>query len=168
MPHEIHPDTPAGGRAMTELFSRFDIDHVTQVLRQRGEPYGIRFGDMSWLSNSRRALEMSEFAREHGNYHRVHMAIFKAYFTDGKDIGDMDVLTDLAGECGLNADELVAALEEGRYSHRVAQGSDQARKAGVTAVPTFVIDGRPPITGAVNESVFREALQAAANASREG
>lgn len=147
---------------MTELFSQFDIDNVTQTLRQRGKPYGIEFGDMHWLSNSRLALEAAEFARDHDNYHAMHMALFKAYFTDGQNIGNMDVLKAVAGECGLNPDAMAAALKEGRYSDRVADGSVLARQAGVTAVPTFVIEGQPAITGAVNEVVFREALQAAA------
>jgi predicted DsbA family dithiol-disulfide isomerase len=164
VPHEIHPDTPTQGRPMTELVSQFDIDHITEVLRQRGKPYGIKFGDMTLLSNSRRALETGEFARDHGSYHRVHMALFKAYFTDGKDIGDTDVLKSVVRECGLDPDALFAALEEERYSEQVREGSAAAGRAGVTAIPTFLIQDLPAITGAVNETVFREILQLAANA----
>ena len=149
---------------MTELFSRFDIDNVTETLRQRGKPYGIEFRDMIRLPNSRRALETAEFARDHGSYHQAHMALFKAFFTDGKNIGDTDVLKSVAGECGLAPDALVAALEEGRYSEKVREGSAAAVRAGVKAVPTFIVEGLPAITGAVNEAVFREALQQAANA----
>ena len=149
---------------MTDLFNRFDIDDMTNVLRQRGRPYGIKFGDMHRLSNSRPALETGEFARDHGDYHRVHMALFKAYFTDGRDIGNRAVLTSVAVDCDLDPDELMTALDEGRYTERVRRGSEAAHRAGVTAVPTFVIKGRPAITGAVNEAVFREALQGAADA----
>lgn len=149
---------------MTDLFNRFDIDNITGVLRQRGKPYGIEFGDMNRLSNSRLALETGEFARERGDYRRAHMALFKAYFTDGRDIGDRAVLRSVAGDCGLAPDALMAALDEGRYTERVRRGSEAARRDGVTAVPTFVIKGRPPITGAVGEALFREALQGAADA----
>ncbi|BDQ34084.1 hypothetical protein JCM14722_16260 [Pseudodesulfovibrio portus] len=149
---------------MTDLFNRFDIDNITGVLRQRGRPYGIEFGDMSRLSNSRLALETGEFARDHGDYHRVHMALFKAYFTFGRDIGDRAVLRSVAGDCGLDPNELMAALEEGRYTEQVRRGSDAARRDKVTAVPTFIIRGCPAITGAVNETLFREALQGAAAA----
>lgn len=147
---------------MAELFSQFDIDNVTETLRQRGKPYGIKFRDMGLLANSRRALETAEFARDHGSYHQVHMALFEAYFTDGKDIANIDVLKSVVGGCGLDPDALVAALEEGRYLERVSEGSAAAGRAGVTAIPTFLIEGLPAITGAVNEAVFREALQRAA------
>lgn len=147
---------------MTELFSQFDIDHVSEVLRQRGKPYGITFGDMTRLSNSRLALETAEFARDHGEYHAVHTALFKSYFTDGADIGDMDILKSVVDRCNLNPETLATAIEDGRYSKRVANGSRQARKDGVTAMPTFIIEGQNPITGAVSEAVFRETLQAAA------
>lgn len=158
LPHEIHPDTPIGGRSVTDLFSRFDVDNVLGECRRRGKPYNLEFGELTWLSNSRLSLRMGEFARDAGVYDAVHHALFKAYFTDGRDIGDMDVLLDLARQCGF-ADALQAALDSGQYLDRVKQGSEEARQRGVTAVPTFFIEGLPPITGAVSEERFREALQ---------
>jgi len=159
IPHEIHPETPAEGRLITELFSQWDVDHVLTVCRQRGDPYGIRFGERPWLSNSRLALEAAEFARAKGCYQPLHNALFKAYFSDGEDIGDMAVLLELASNNGLSADELEAALDEGRYSIQVTEGSVEAKRLGVTAVPSFFIEDLPVITGAVSESTFRKALQ---------
>lgn len=135
------------------------MDHVLTVCRQRTEQYGLRFGERPWLSNSRLSLEAGEFAREHGRYDAFHHNIFKAYFSDGEDIGDMNVLLEVAKHSGLDPKELEEALDEGRYSVQVSQGSDEARKAGVTAVPTFIIEGHPPITGAIHEDKFREVLQ---------
>lgn len=146
---------------MTELFNRFDIDQVTETCNQRGKPYDIRFGEMRRLSNSNLALMAAEFARDHGGYEDFHTRMFTAYFTEGRDIGDMDVILTEAEAGGLDTAALRTALEEGRYAERVAQGSDRARAAGVTAIPTFVMDGVPPITGAINESLFRKALEAA-------
>jgi predicted DsbA family dithiol-disulfide isomerase len=96
------------------------------------------------------------------------MALFKAYFTFGRDIGDRTVLKTVAEDCGLDPNELMAALDEGRYTEQVRRGSDAARRDGVTAVPTFIIEGRPAITGAVSEALFREALQEATDALSAG
>ena len=135
------------------------MDHVLTVCRQRGEPYGLRFGERPWLSNSRLALEAAEYARDKGRYDALHHAVFKAYFSDGEDIGDMGVLLTIAASCGLDTGELERALDEGHHSIRVSQGTDQARQRGVTAVPTFFIEDAPAITGAMAEKRFREVLR---------
>jgi len=159
VPHELHPETPVQGQPMTERFNQFDIDQAAITCNQRGKPYGIVFGDMSLLSNSRLSLEAAEYAREQGAYHAFHNAVFKASFTDGKNIGDMDVLLDVGESCGLDRAELRVSLEEGSFAEQVAKGSEAARAAGVTALPTFIIEDLPPITGAVHEDTFRKVLQ---------
>lgn len=146
---------------MTERFNQFDIDQAVITCNQRGAPYGIAFGDMALLSNTRLSLEAAEFAREQGAYHAFHNAVFKAGFTDGKNIGDMDVLLDVGESCGLNRMELQTSLEEHQYAELVAKGSEAAGAAGVTALPTFIIENLPPITGAVHEDAFRKVLQEA-------
>ncbi|MCJ2165564.1 DsbA family protein [Pseudodesulfovibrio sp. S3-i] len=163
IPHEIHPDTPPQGRIMTELFDQIDIDQVTMSCNQRGKPYGIRFKEMTLLANSRLALEAAEFARDAGAFQAFHGRIFEAYFTDGRNIGDLSVILDEAVRCGLDTYALKTALDERVHAGTVAEGSMAARAAGVTAIPTFLIPGQPPITGAVHEEVIRKALQQAAS-----
>ncbi|QGY39670.1 hypothetical protein GM415_05910 [Pseudodesulfovibrio cashew] len=159
LPHEIHPETPKEGRPMTDLFPRFDIDQVTMTCRQRGEPYGLEFADMHTLSNTHLALEAAEFARDEGRYHDFHRAVFRAYFTEGRNIGDMTVLLDVARQCSLDADRLHRALAEARFAKRVTEGSEEAKARGVTAIPAFFFEGGPTITGAVSEDRFREVLR---------
>ena len=116
---------------------------------------------MRHLSNTRLALQAAEFAREQGVFHAFHSAVFRAYFTDGEDVGDTAVLLDVGERCGLDRGQLALALEEQRFAGQVAQGSEAARAAGVTALPTFLVEDLPPITGAVSEEAFRKALQKA-------
>lgn len=144
---------------MVEVFNQFDIDQVVMACRQHGARYGLEFGDMTILSNTRLALEAAEFARDNGRYHEFHNAVFKAYFTDGSNIGDLEVLLDIAESCGLERRAMTQALEQRRYTERVKEGGVQARNRGVTAIPAFFIEDRPVITGAVPEERFREALQ---------
>jgi predicted DsbA family dithiol-disulfide isomerase len=87
--------------------------------------------------------------------------MFRAGFTEGRNIGDMAVVLDVAGRSGLDPAGLKEALADHRYAARVADGSRRAGEAGVTALPTFLVEGRPRITGAVDESVLRQALEAA-------
>lgn len=130
-------------------------------LDRRGRELGTRFGDQPLMANSREALEAGEFAKEHGNYHAFHDAVFKAYFTDGLNIGDRSVLLEIAADTGLDPKALGEALNAKAYLPRLEQTTRSAREAGVTAAPTFFIEGYGKIIGAQQESVFRSAIRTA-------
>ena len=122
---------------------------------------------------SRKALEAAEFAREKGLYDEMHNALFRAFFEDGRDIGDVEVIIDVAAPVGLDLDELRAALAEGRYTEKVLADEELSRKLGVSSVPTMlvtpagaelseaeVITGAQPYGGRIEAAVER-ALQRA-------
>ncbi|WP_419786022.1 DsbA family oxidoreductase [Pseudodesulfovibrio sp.] len=161
--HELHPETPPEGVDVLEMVDPFDLEQVTATLRERGEPYGLTFCDMERLSNSRLALEAAEFARDAGHYKDFHHAAFRAYFTEGRDLGDRDVLRAIAKECGLDVAAMDVALEDRRYSERIDQGDEEAERLGVKAIPCFFIEDQPRLIGAVSEKEFRERLKQAAN-----
>ena len=155
---EIHPDTPPRGRPLTELFRQEDIDRMMKHLRGMGASFGITFADRPFLSNSRLALITAELAREQGGFQSVHAAIFSAYFSQGIDIGDLDVLSDIMRNTGLDAAMLKNAISSSTYTSRLLQAQQDASQAGITGVPTFVIAGKRTIVGAQPLDVFRKAL----------
>lgn len=127
-----------------------------------GAPYGIEFGKMSLLSNSRLALEAGEFARDQERHDEFHERVFKAYFKETRDIGRIEVILDLAEDAGLAPDELKKNLAEGRYKARLDAAADKARRLGVNAIPAFIINqGESRIVGAQPLSVFQKALRQA-------
>lgn len=123
-----------------------------------GEPFGITFAKIAHLSNSRMALEASEFARENGKFDEFHEETFHSYFTLGKDIGQIDVILGIGQKVGLDSDQLKAALTQGRYLPRLQESQLEAATWGVTAAPTFIIGGKDYIVGAQPIEVFRNAL----------
>lgn len=94
---------------------------------------------------SRKALEAAEFAREKGVYDRMHTALFRAFFEEGRDIGEVEVLLEVGDSADLDTEELRTALEEGRYTEKVIGDEELARKLGVDSVPTMFVarDGAP-------------------------
>ncbi len=164
IPKELHPETPPEGRLAADFIDPFDLEQVVMTCNQRGAPYGIEFNEITVLANSRLALEAAEFAREAGSFPVFHDQMFRAYFTHGRNIGDMAVVLDVAAECGLDVHALKEALEDHRYSPKIEEGIAMAKAAGVTAIPTFLIEGQLPITGAVNDDLLRRALQRASDA----
>jgi len=127
-------------------------------LRQRGKEFGIVFGDLSVLSNSRLSLEASEYARDMGKHEQFHEKIFHAYFTKTIDIGNAEKLCDIAAGCGLEPVEMMHALKDGRYKLRLDEAKKEGLKLQLTGVPTFIINDKHKIVGAQPIKAFTDIL----------
>jgi predicted DsbA family dithiol-disulfide isomerase len=84
--------------------------------------------------------------------------MFKAYFEDLANIGDLDVVVAIGKDAGLPEDELRQALADGRYRAAVDEKLQWAQESGVTAVPTFVLGEKYGIVGAQDRRVFENLL----------
>ncbi len=92
---------------------------------------------------SRLAFEGFAYASEHGVGQRYAERIFRAFFVEQRDIGQPEILADVAVELGLDADDFRAALDSGRYADAHQQALHRARQLQITVVPTFLFDGQP-------------------------
>ena len=159
LPFEIHPDTPGKGVLWRDFFPGMNPEAFFRQLDARGRKMGVRFGPQPLMSNSREALEGGEFAKDHGRFDAYHEAVFRAFFTECRDIGDRTVLLDIAAGVGLDAKGLEAALEDGKYRRNLIETTLLARECRIGSAPTFVVEGYGNITGAQPIEVFREALR---------
>jgi predicted DsbA family dithiol-disulfide isomerase len=82
-----------------------------------------------------------------------------AYWSQGQDLGDDDVLLDLVAEAGLHRDEAAAVLMDGRYSDEVVASTREANRLGINAIPAFVLDRRLLVLGAQPEALFEQAVR---------
>ncbi len=101
------------------LFPESSIKGMFNNLIRMGDQYGIEMKPHSRLSNSRLALAASEFAKDKGNFHAFHDAVFRAYFNQGKDIGNLEIILDIAQGNGINREELKKVLDKNLYSDRL-------------------------------------------------
>ena len=114
------------------------------------------------------AFEGYQYAKDYGKGNDYNHRVLEAFFVEGQDIGQIDVLTRLAGEIGLNEKEFEEALRTRKYreAHRRAlRHADE--EAGVTGVPMFVIGDRV-LTGLQNRDTLAAAIEEALAASRQG
>lgn len=88
---------------------------------------------------SRLAFEAAAFARRHGRFDVMHRALFRAFFEDGRDIGEVEVLLELAADVGLETEALQAALRDGACATEVEQDQALAVELGIRAVPTLLL-----------------------------
>ena len=158
-PYLLRPDMPAEGMSL-DAFKRHYGDSYFQQLKQLAEESGIHMIERNFLPNSHKALETTEFVREHGgDADSFHRAVFQAYFEEGRNIGDTAVLLELAGGCGVETTELAQTLQEKRYEERVDEQVEAARRLGISGVPTFIFDGRYALVGAQGYDVFEDVTQ---------
>lgn len=157
--YELHPEIPGEGVLLAEKFPDYDLDALFEELRAKGSRYGFAFGEITLLSNSRKALEASEFARERGKHDAFHGAVFRAYFTETRDIGQIPVLLDVATQVGLDSEALLGVLEENRYEARLEEARKEGRFHSVSVLPTFVFNGHQKIVGLRSIEAFRHVIK---------
>ncbi len=145
----LHPDTPQEGRSLEELFAGrgYDIAQMQAQMRARMQAEGLAYGDRTMTYNSRLAQELGAWADTQPGGEAIHDALFRAYFVDARDIGDPEVLVEIAAAVGLPADRAREVIEQRTHRAAIDADWDKSRQYGVTGVPTFVI-GNQGVVGA--------------------
>jgi predicted DsbA family dithiol-disulfide isomerase len=139
----LHPETPAEGIRIEELFAGRDIDMEAMYERMKGlmDAEGLPYGQRSHTYNSRLAQELGKWADTQPGGDAIHDALYKAYFVEGRNIGDVDVLVEIAQAVGLPSDGARAVLEERSFAEEIDADWAKSRAYGITGVPTFVAGG---------------------------
>lgn len=130
--------------------------NVTGMARKVGLTYNF---DQSVVANSFDAHKLIQLAKTKGLGDAAEEQLFKAYFTDGKDISNHSTLTELGNEVGLNEKEVISALKSEEYSSKVNFDISEGSQLGVTGVPFFVFDRKYAISGAQPVETFLNALR---------
>ncbi len=129
-------------------------------VRAAGEEVGLEFQHhkITRTPNTFLSHKLIYFAGTQGVQDAVVEAIFRAYFSDGEEIGDAQVLARLAQRVGLDFDKALAALDDPSISSAVREEEQRVLKLSITGVPTFVVNGEPIGSGAQHERVLAEIL----------
>ena len=139
----LHPDTPAQGRSLEDLFRGrgYDIAKMQAQMRSRMATEGLAYGERTMTYNSRLAQELAKWADAQPGGEAIHDALFRAYFVEAKNIGDPAVLLEIAESIGLPRQTAKAVLEQRTFKAAVDADWDKSRRYGVTGVPTFIAGG---------------------------
>jgi predicted DsbA family dithiol-disulfide isomerase len=158
----LHPDTPQSGRSLADLFAGrgYDIPKMQAQMRARMQAEGLPYGNRTMTYNSRLAQELGAWADTQPGGDAIHDALFRAYFVDARDIGDAEVLVEIAASVGLPADQAREVLEKRTHQAAIDADWEKSRRYGVTGVPTFVI-GTRGVVGAQPYEALEELVQQA-------
>ncbi|WP_256022002.1 DsbA family oxidoreductase [Paenibacillus kribbensis] len=112
------------------------------------------------MTNTFDAHRLAKYASQQGK-EGIFQDFFRAYFTDGRHLGEHETLIELAVQAGLNEDEIRHILAGNDYAAEVHADEEEAQRLGATGVPFFVIDRKYAISGAQSSDVLLQALKTA-------
>ncbi|WP_413512710.1 DsbA family oxidoreductase [Myroides odoratus] len=164
---QLDPTLPVEGVAESTIdylvtrkgMPKEQIEGMMTQLQQAGLAVDIDFRqDISIPVNTFRAHRLIHFAQSKGKGNEMEEALFYAHFTAGKNVGQIEVLTEIATNIGLNKEEVIALLTSEAHTQEVKNDIDEAQTLGISGVPFFVIDRKYGISGAQPVDTFAEAL----------
>ena len=145
----LHPETPAEGRALADLFMgrSFDLRSMHAQMKARMDAEGLPYGERTMTYNSRLAQELGKWADTQPGGEAIHDALFRAYFVEARDISRPEVLLEIVEQVGLPREAAREVLEKRTFKEAVDADWALSREYGITGVPTFVA-GRFGVVGA--------------------
>jgi predicted DsbA family dithiol-disulfide isomerase len=164
-PYQLDPTIPEGGLDRAEYMARkfgdsgrvkSAHDNLTRLGAEVGVPFA--FDKIKRSPNTLDAHRLLRWAASAGVQAEVADRLFRAYFVEGRDIGDRNVLLAIAAECGLDPGLVEKLFAEGADADLVRLEIEQAQAMGVSDVPFFIFAGRLGVPGAQEPSVLRRAI----------
>lgn len=163
---ELAPDTPvefegseidflAGHKGVPADQVRAMLDRVGSVAASVGLEYDW---DALRHTNTLKAHELLHLAKARGLQREMKERLFAAYFEQGRHLGQLEELADLAASVGIDREEALAALKSGQYHAEVQADIAQAREYGISGVPFFVFEEKYGVSGAQETATFAQVL----------
>jgi predicted DsbA family dithiol-disulfide isomerase len=166
LPYELRPEPEPLPRMEGSDLERFRGNWERGVA-PLAERYGLEMHFPPYKPRSRWAHEAAEFARDRDQFDAMRSALFQTFFVANRNIGEIEVLSDVAAGLGLDGQELRAALDEGRYTQRVRELEAISWQLGVRAVPTMVFGDTVAVEGAQPYEVLQRAIEVAEREAAE-
>jgi predicted DsbA family dithiol-disulfide isomerase len=168
-PYQLDPTIPSGGKSRREyLLAKFGSEDRIRQLHRNIESVGaaegidFAFERIAVSPNTLDAHRLIRWAGEAEAADAVVEALFRAYFLEGRDIGDRAVLAEIAASCGMERDDVARRLAAEEDLAAVRAAVQAAQQLGVTGVPTFILAGRYGVVGAQPAETLADAINSVA------
>lgn len=166
-PFELNPQMPAEGQDVVEHIAQKygstpeEMQRNREGIRDRGAALGFTFNmeKRSRIYNTFDAHRLLHWAELEGRQRELKRALFAAYFTDGRNPSDREVLIDAARQAGLNPEGARQVLESGQFGDEVRQIEQRYGQLGIQAVPSVIVNDKYLIQGGQPVEVFEQALR---------
>ncbi|MFY0596261.1 MAG: DsbA family oxidoreductase [Cognatishimia sp.] len=174
-PFELNPQmVPEGQNLREHLAEKYgstkeQSDEVRGKLKELGNDLGFAFNfkDDSRIFNTFNAHQLIHWAGEQGKAHDLKLALLTAYFSDGKDVSDTEVLLGEVARIGLDADQAREAIESGEFTDMVRSKQEFWHSRGINSVPSMIFDSKHLVPGAQGTETYISILQQLAGQSAD-
>ena len=165
-PFQLNPDMPEGGmdrRAYLE--TKFGGKegavqaYLPVVEHAKSAGLAISFEAITKTPNTLKALCLIHWAKLEGCQAEIVQALFEAYFYHGKDIGDTEILVNIAAEARMDTDMVKRLFASGQDKLEIQERDASARNMGVRAVPTFIVAGQHVVNGAQSVEMWQSVIE---------
>jgi predicted DsbA family dithiol-disulfide isomerase len=159
-PYQLHPEAPPEGynyrESVERKYGKERIDMMFGQITQVAIAAGINFqiDKVERGANTLRAHRLLDLGHQEGVQNALAEALFEGYFCNGRDIGDIETLTEIASSIDMDETRVRTYLEGDENLDRVVAQIDFARQQGVTGVPSFSMDGMFVLSGGQQPDVF--------------
>jgi predicted DsbA family dithiol-disulfide isomerase len=167
VPFELHPEIPPEGRPRDEVLPPAYRARAEEGVNRLAAQVGLQLRLHERLINSRPALQAAEFAREQERFQAMHGELFKAYWDEGRDISDLDVLREVAARAEVDAAGMESAVKANRYGDYLDTRRAEAEDLMINGIPAHVIADRYLVMGAQPYDLF-ERVMAKAGVPKRG
>ena len=138
-------------------------DQVKQInlrLSESGRQAGLNFNfEKVVVANTMRAHSLIKYASRTSVGSAVTSALFRAYFSEGQNVDDLETLQSIAEQNGMDKIDFLNAVSTGRFTSEILADISEASSLNVRGVPFFVFNRKFAISGAQEQSVFEQALR---------
>ncbi|WP_417208756.1 DsbA family oxidoreductase [Antarctobacter sp.] len=166
LPFMLNPDMPAAGmdrRAYleTKFGGKEGAVQAYLPVHENAEAAGLtlHLDTIAKTPNTVDAHRLIHWAGIEGRQTPVVSALFRAYFVEGRDIGDAEVLADVADDQGMDASLILRLLRSDEDRKEIVERDAAARGMGITSVPTFIVAGRHAVPGAQPPDLWRRVIE---------
>ncbi|WP_025898943.1 DsbA family oxidoreductase [Sneathiella glossodoripedis] len=165
-PFQLHPDMPLEGADRKEFTAKKfgsaeRAKELYEHMAKAGQAVGLdfQFSKIARSPNTLNSHRVIKWAASAGCQDQVVENLFQAFFMDGKDLGDSEVLVQAAADAGMNAEIVRDLLATDRDLDVVAAEDARAREMGISGVPFFIIDEKYALSGAQDSSVILQVIE---------
>ncbi len=154
---EIHPEFPPQGKKRTKTLKSKSF---AETIREMAKEDNIEIKLPGYATNSRLSLEASEFAKIKGKFLEFHIGVYEAYFLEGRNIGDIEIVLDIGEKAGLHRSDLVECFNKRTMFDNIEANKKEAEDNIILGVPTFIF-GNFPVHGNQSTQTMRHIINRA-------